>query len=65
MTDIEGKWLYEMCPEYFNPKTIKNIETRKEFEKIERQVIISSILGLRRIKKKTWSINSRINIKIA
>ncbi|CAD8093029.1 unnamed protein product [Paramecium sonneborni] len=39
VTDIEGKWLYEMCPEYFNPKTIKNIETRKEFEKIERQVL--------------------------
>lgn len=38
VTDINGKWLYELNPEYFDPKHIKYVETRKEMEKIEKQV---------------------------
>jgi pre-mRNA-splicing factor ATP-dependent RNA helicase DHX15/PRP43 len=36
VSDVKGQWLYEIAPEYFNPKSIKNIDTRKELEKIEK-----------------------------
>lgn len=36
---MKGQWLFEIAPEYFNPKTIKNIDTRKELEKIEKLVV--------------------------
>ena len=42
MTDVKGQWLFEIAPEYFNPRTIKNIDTRKELEKIEKLVIEKS-----------------------
>ena len=36
VTDVKGAWLYEIAPDYFNPRNIKNIDTRRELEKIER-----------------------------
>ena len=42
VTDVKGQWLFEIASEYFNPRTIKNIDTRKELEKIEKLVIEKS-----------------------
>ncbi len=39
VSDVKGVWLYEIAPEYFNPKSIKNIDTRKELEKVEKLVV--------------------------
>ena len=36
---IEGEWLLEIAPDYFNPRSIKYLDTKKELEKIERKVI--------------------------
>ena len=37
-TDVNGVWLMQIAPAYFNPKTIKNIDTKKELEKLEKKV---------------------------
>ena len=39
VTEMKGEWLFEVAAEYFNPDNIKNIETKKELEKIEREMI--------------------------
>jgi pre-mRNA-splicing factor ATP-dependent RNA helicase DHX15/PRP43 len=39
VTDIKGEWLLDISPEYFRPSTIKNVETRRELEKIEREMV--------------------------
>ena len=39
VTDIRGEWLLEIAPEYFKPSKIKVLETRKELERIEREMI--------------------------
>jgi len=39
VTDVRGEWLLEIAPEYFKPAKIKVLETRKELERIEREVI--------------------------
>jgi len=39
VTEMKGEWLFEVAAEYFNPDNIKNIETKKELEKIEREII--------------------------
>jgi len=40
--DIEPKWLLEsqgVIRKYFDPRTIKNADTKKELERIEREII--------------------------
>jgi len=39
VTDIKGEWLLEIASDYFKPSTIKNLETRKELERTERDMI--------------------------
>jgi pre-mRNA-splicing factor ATP-dependent RNA helicase DHX15/PRP43 len=39
VTDIKGEWLLEIQPDYFKPSKIKVLETRKELERIEREMI--------------------------
>ena len=39
VTEMKGEWLFEVAAEYFNPDNIKNIETKKELEKIEREIL--------------------------
>lgn len=39
VTEMRGEWLFEVAAEYFNPDNVKNIETKKELEKIEREMI--------------------------
>jgi pre-mRNA-splicing factor ATP-dependent RNA helicase DHX15/PRP43 len=36
VTDVKAIWLFEIAAEYFNPRNIKNVDTRKELEKIEK-----------------------------
>lgn len=37
--EIKGEWLFELAKEYFNPRNIKHIETRRELERIEKEII--------------------------
>ena len=39
VTDVKGKWLLEIAPDYFKPSSIRHIETRKELEKVERDLL--------------------------
>lgn len=39
LTELKGYYLFEVNPEYFNPKKINNIDTKRELEKIERDYI--------------------------
>ncbi len=39
VTDVRGEWLLEIAPDYFKPSKIKTLETRKELERIEREMI--------------------------
>lgn len=39
VTEMKGEWLFEVSAEYFNPENIRNIETKKELEKIEREIL--------------------------
>ena len=39
ITDIKGEMLLEIAPEYFKPSTIKNIETKKELDRLEKEAI--------------------------
>jgi pre-mRNA-splicing factor ATP-dependent RNA helicase DHX15/PRP43 len=39
VTDVKGRWLLEIAPEYFNPASIRHVETRKELEKVERELL--------------------------
>ena len=39
ITDIKGEMLLEIAPEYFKPSTVKNIETKKELERLEKEAI--------------------------
>lgn len=39
LTALKGFYLFEVNPDYFNPKKINNVDTRKELEKIEREYI--------------------------
>lgn len=39
VTEMKGEWLFEVAADYFNPEKIKNIETQKELEKIEREMM--------------------------
>ena len=34
--DIKPIWFFEIAPQYFRPETIKNIETRKAVQKVEK-----------------------------
>lgn len=38
---IDPLWLFEIAPDYFNPRNVKYLDTKKELEKIERLVIES------------------------
>ena len=40
VTDVKGEWLFDANPSYFIPSNIKNIETRKKLEVIERDLIL-------------------------
>lgn len=39
VTEMKGEWLFEVSADYFNPDNIRNIETKKELEKIEREIL--------------------------
>jgi len=39
VTDIKAEWLLEIHPDYFKPSKIKVMETRKELERIERDMV--------------------------
>lgn len=39
VTDVKGEWLLEIQPDYFKPSKIKVLETKKELERIERDLI--------------------------
>lgn len=41
VTEIKGEWLFKIAAPYFNPANIKNFETKKELEKVEREMIES------------------------
>jgi pre-mRNA-splicing factor ATP-dependent RNA helicase DHX15/PRP43 len=36
---VKVEWLFEMASDYFNPRGIKHLETRRELERAERQII--------------------------
>ena len=33
---IKPEWFFEIAPTYFRPESIKNIETRKALQKVEK-----------------------------
>lgn len=35
VSQVNGEWLYEIAPQYFNAKDIKNAETKKDLQEIE------------------------------
>lgn len=37
---IKGEWLFEVAKNYFNPRNIKHLETRRELERIEKEIIL-------------------------
>lgn len=39
VTDVKAEWLLEVHPTYFKPSKIKLLETRKELERVERELI--------------------------
>lgn len=39
VTAIKGEYLFEVNPDYFNPARIKHIDTRKDLEKLEREIL--------------------------
>ena len=39
--EIKGEWLFEIAKDYFNPRNIKHIETRKELDRLEKEVIMA------------------------
>ena len=41
--EIKGDWLFETAKNYFNPRNIKHIETRRELERIEKDYILTKI----------------------
>ena len=36
---MKPQWLFEIAPLYFNPDSIKNIETRKALSKVEKEYL--------------------------
>ena len=63
VTDIKGEMLLEMAPEYFKASTIKNIETKRELERLEKEAIekrktLSQVViadGVKKEKKSRFS----------
>ena len=43
VTDIKPEWFFDIAPDYFNPQNIKHIETKKELEKIERELVMQKL----------------------
>lgn len=39
ITAIKGEYLFEVNPDYFNPARIKHTDTRRDLEKLEREII--------------------------
>ncbi len=39
VSDVKAEWLLEIHADYFKPSKIKVLETRKELEKVEREMI--------------------------
>jgi pre-mRNA-splicing factor ATP-dependent RNA helicase DHX15/PRP43 len=39
ITAIKGEYLFEVNPDYFNPARIKHIDTRRDLEKLEREIV--------------------------
>lgn len=36
---VKPEWLFEIAPIYFKPESIKNIETRKALQKVEKAIL--------------------------
>jgi len=36
---VRGEWLFQTAPEYFKPNDINNVETRREMQNIERDLM--------------------------
>jgi len=45
---VKPEWLFEVAPLYFRPESIKNIETRKAMQKVEKAILDG--------KKKKWAV---------
>ena len=37
--DIDGEWLFEVAPQFFDPDNIKDVQTKRDLMKLEREVI--------------------------
>lgn len=38
---IKGEWLFEIAKDFFNPRNIRNLDTRRELERIEKEIILN------------------------
>ena len=39
ITEVKGEWLFEINADYFNPQKIRHVDTRRELEKVEREML--------------------------
>ena len=39
VTDIKAEWLFEIAPHFFKPDNIKDIDTKRELMKIEKDMV--------------------------
>ena len=39
VSDVKPEWLFEVAPAYFNPVKVKDMDTRRSLEKVERDLI--------------------------
>lgn len=62
VTEIKGEWLFQIAANYFNPANIKNFETKKELEKVEREMIESK--RRKNDEKQSTAQNSMYNSNI-
>jgi pre-mRNA-splicing factor ATP-dependent RNA helicase DHX15/PRP43 len=51
VTDVKAEWLLEIAPEYFKPSKIKVMETRRELERVEKDIIAKKKYALEKDKK--------------
>ena len=41
VSNIRGEWLFQLAANHFKPEDVKNIETRRELQNIERDLVQS------------------------
>lgn len=55
VTDVKAEWLLEIAPEYFKPSKIKVMETRRELERVEKDMIAKKKAAQEKQDKKSDS----------